>query len=34
MGQTLSFPLGGDKVIKAKVVDPVFLDKDGERQNV
>ena len=34
MGQTLSFPVSAEKTIKAKVVDPVFLDKDGERQNV
>ncbi|HYM99900.1 MAG TPA: glycine cleavage T C-terminal barrel domain-containing protein, partial [Aestuariivirgaceae bacterium] len=32
MGETLSFPLS-DKVIKAKVVDPVFYDKEGTRQN-
>ncbi|MCB1368411.1 MAG: sarcosine oxidase subunit alpha family protein, partial [Rhodobacteraceae bacterium] len=34
MGEVLSFPVGDGKVIRAKVVDPVFLDKDGERQNV
>ena len=34
MGEVLSFPVGDGKVIQAKVVDPVFLDKDGERQNV
>ncbi len=34
MGETLTFPIGNDKVIHAKVVDPVFLDKEGERQNV
>jgi len=34
MGETLSFPVSDTKTIKAKVVDPVFLDKDGERQNV
>ena len=34
MGEVLSFPVEGGKVIQAKVVDPVFLDKDGERQNV
>jgi sarcosine oxidase subunit alpha len=33
MGETLSFPLS-DKVVKAKVVDPVFYDKEGARQNV
>ncbi|HSF96278.1 MAG TPA: glycine cleavage T C-terminal barrel domain-containing protein, partial [Thermohalobaculum sp.] len=34
MGETLSFPLQGGKVMKAKVVDPVFYDKEGARQNV
>jgi sarcosine oxidase subunit alpha len=34
MGETLNFPLEGGKVMKAKVVDPVFLDKEGARQNV
>ncbi len=34
MGETLSFPVGEGKVIKAQVVDPVFLDKEGSRQNV
>jgi len=34
MGETLSFPVGEGKVIRAKVVDPVFLDKEGARQNV
>jgi sarcosine oxidase subunit alpha len=34
MGETLSFPLEGGKVIKARVVDPVFYDKEGARQNV
>jgi sarcosine oxidase subunit alpha len=33
MGETLSFPLA-DKVVRAKIVDPVFYDKDGSRQNV
>jgi sarcosine oxidase subunit alpha len=33
MGETLPFPLS-DKVVKAKVVHPVFYDKDGTRQNV
>jgi len=32
MGQTLSFPLK-DRVVKAKVVDPVFYDREGSRQN-
>lgn len=34
MGEVLTFPLANDKVIKATVVDPVFYDKEGERQNV
>jgi sarcosine oxidase, subunit alpha len=33
MGQTLSFPLEGGKVMKAKVTDTVFHDKDGGRIN-
>lgn len=33
MGETLSFPLEG-KVVKAKITDPVFYDKEGSRQNV
>ncbi len=33
MGETISFPLEG-KVVKAKIVDPVFYDKEGARQNV
>ncbi len=34
MGEVLEFPLAGGKVIKATVVDPVFYDKEGARQNV
>ena len=34
MGEVLSFPIGEGKVIRATVVDPVFLDKEGARQNV
>ena len=34
MGETLTFPLEGGKVVKAVVCDPVFLDKEGIRQNV
>jgi sarcosine oxidase subunit alpha len=34
MGQTVEFPkIGGGSVV-AKIVDPVFFDKDGEKQNV
>ncbi len=34
MGEVLEFPVAAGQVIRARVVDPVFLDKDGERQNV
>jgi sarcosine oxidase, subunit alpha len=34
MGEVLSFPVAEGQVIKARVVDPVFLDKEGARQNV
>ncbi|GMG80799.1 sarcosine oxidase subunit alpha family protein [Paralimibaculum aggregatum] len=34
MGETLLFPVGEDKVIRAEVVSPVFYDAAGERQNV
>jgi len=33
MGETLQFPLE-DKVVSAKIVSPVFYDKEGARQNV
>jgi sarcosine oxidase, subunit alpha len=33
MGETVSFPLDGGKVVKAKITDPVFYDKEGSRQN-
>ncbi len=31
MGDTISFPLEGGKVVKAKIVDHVFYDKEGGR---
>lgn len=34
MGDVLDFPTTDGRVIKAKIVDPVFYDKDGEKQNV
>tara|TARA_R110002095_G_scaffold47260_3_gene42136 strand:- start:217 stop:1557 length:1341 start_codon:yes stop_codon:yes gene_type:complete len=34
MGEVLNFPIGGGKVVQAKVVNPVFLDPEGARQNV
>jgi sarcosine oxidase subunit alpha len=33
MGETISFPLDG-KVVKARIVDPVFHDKEGKQLNV
>jgi sarcosine oxidase subunit alpha len=33
IGETISFPLA-DKVVRAKLVEPVFYDKEGRRQNV
>ena len=34
MGETISFPLEGDKVMRARIVDPVFYDKEGAKLNV
>lgn len=34
MGEVLSFPVENGRVIKATIVDPVFFDKEGARQNV
>ena len=34
MGEVLDFPVDGGRVVKARIVDPVFFDKDGEKQNV
>jgi sarcosine oxidase subunit alpha len=34
MGETLSFPLDGGKVVRAKITDPVFYDKEGAKLNV
>ena len=31
MGETLSFPLEGGKVVRAKITDTVFYDKEGAR---
>ncbi len=33
IGETISFPLEGGKVVKAKITDTVFYDKDGGRIN-
>ena len=34
MGELLSFPGTDGKTYSARIVDPVFYDKDGEKQNV
>jgi len=34
MGESLSFPVESDKVIRATIVDTAFYDKEGARQNV
>ena len=34
MGEELEFPGTDGKTYKARIVDPVFYDKDGEKQNV
>ena len=34
MGEVIDFPGTDGTVYKAKIVDPVFYDKDGEKQNV
>jgi sarcosine oxidase subunit alpha len=34
MGEVLDFPSTDGRILKAKIVDQVFYDKDGEKQNV
>ena len=34
MGEVLTFPKTDGTSVKAKIVDPVFFDKDGEKLNV
>ncbi len=34
MGEIVEFPGTDGKTYKAKIVDPIFFDKDGEKQNV
>ena len=34
MGETIEFTNPGGARVKARIVDPVFYDKDGEKQNV
>ena len=34
MGEVISFPMLDGNLLKAKIVDPVFYDKEGKKQNV
>ena len=34
IGEVLDFPVDAGKVVRARIVDPVFYDKEGEKQNV
>ena len=34
MGDVLEFPTTGGRVVMAKIVDPVFYDTEGAKQNV
>ncbi len=34
MGDVIEFPKINGGIVKAKIVDPIFFDKDGEKQNV
>ncbi|MFZ1725164.1 MAG: glycine cleavage T C-terminal barrel domain-containing protein, partial [Albidovulum sp.] len=34
MGEVIDFPVDDGKVVKARIVDQVFFDKEGEKQNV
>ncbi|MEM9196348.1 MAG: sarcosine oxidase subunit alpha family protein [Pseudomonadota bacterium] len=34
LGQVLEFPVGRRETLRARIVDPCFLDKEGQRQNV
>jgi sarcosine oxidase subunit alpha len=34
MGEVIEFPGTDGTIYKAKIVDPVFYDKEGEKQNV
>ena len=34
MGEVIDFPKIDGTIIKAKIVDPVFYDKEGAKQNV
>jgi len=34
LGEVIDLPVGGGRTVKARIVDPVFYDKEGGRQNV
>jgi sarcosine oxidase subunit alpha len=34
MGEVIEFTAGGDDRVKARIVNPVFFDPEGEKQNV
>ena len=34
MGETVYAPLASGRVIQATITEPLFYDKDGEKQNV
>ncbi|WP_343079403.1 sarcosine oxidase subunit alpha family protein [Ostreiculturibacter nitratireducens] len=34
MGEVIEFPTDGGRVVKARIVSPVFYDPEGEKQNV
>ena len=34
MGEVIEFTGEGEEMVKARIVDPVIYDKDGEKQNV
>jgi sarcosine oxidase subunit alpha len=34
MGEVIEFTSGAEGTVKAKIVNPVFFDPDGEKQNV
>jgi sarcosine oxidase subunit alpha len=34
MGEVIEFAVGGGRTVAARIVDPVFYDKEGARQNV
>jgi sarcosine oxidase subunit alpha len=34
MGEVIEFPVDNGRVVKARIVDQVFYDKEGAKQNV